>query len=553
MKKQIKKGFTLVELLVVIAIIAILSVVSVVGYTSFTKKAKVSNDLSLTTQMNNILQSEETSGTKLNTPHDALVALEEGGLNISKLTPTTDGYIYVYNINGKNNERVILLDENYNVKAPQGLVLSSSKEDYFAFVSSDAEIKTYTEYGFSIYLKDTYKTNAAINVSTGFDIGNNTNVTTVNYTTTNKNNVVIRTNENTTLNINAANSTIMHYEAANKVNIEAVASNSYHEYGAVNNIEVKSGRVSVENTAKVQTVVVTGNSVKVESAVKNVEVKVASTVTTKPEVKVDGVVKEAESVKLVSSVLSNNNENNIVDGDYVVLANDITKIYLNASNNTFNNITVDLNGHNVISTGDFPVHLENANITIKGSGLIKTSYKEAIFVKNNSNLIISDVTVEAPEACVDALINSKVTINSGTFTSYDNFVVGTSGKENLGNNTITINGGTFNGYIKSSGYIACGIYAANNDTWNINGGTFNITNGCGILARSGVVNVSKDVVINLYNDENNTVTGMVGDKNVMVISGAALVLDNAPVEYPGGAPTLNNASSYGITTITKYN
>lgn len=38
-----KKGFTLVELLVVIAILAILAAVSVVGYTSFIERAEVSN------------------------------------------------------------------------------------------------------------------------------------------------------------------------------------------------------------------------------------------------------------------------------------------------------------------------------------------------------------------------------------------------------------------------------------------------------------------------------------------------------------------------------
>ena len=43
MKKKIKKGFTLVELLVVMAILAILSTVSVVGYLGFTEKAKESN------------------------------------------------------------------------------------------------------------------------------------------------------------------------------------------------------------------------------------------------------------------------------------------------------------------------------------------------------------------------------------------------------------------------------------------------------------------------------------------------------------------------------
>ena len=39
--KNTKKGFTLVELLVVIAILAILATVAVVGYTSFTRKAEL--------------------------------------------------------------------------------------------------------------------------------------------------------------------------------------------------------------------------------------------------------------------------------------------------------------------------------------------------------------------------------------------------------------------------------------------------------------------------------------------------------------------------------
>lgn len=41
--KKTQKGFTLVELLVVIAILAILATVSVVGYTSFIEKAELSN------------------------------------------------------------------------------------------------------------------------------------------------------------------------------------------------------------------------------------------------------------------------------------------------------------------------------------------------------------------------------------------------------------------------------------------------------------------------------------------------------------------------------
>ena len=52
MKNSKKKGFTLVELLVVIAIVAILATVAIIGYTSFTNKAHESNDRTLVAQLN---------------------------------------------------------------------------------------------------------------------------------------------------------------------------------------------------------------------------------------------------------------------------------------------------------------------------------------------------------------------------------------------------------------------------------------------------------------------------------------------------------------------
>ena len=54
MKKNTKKGFTLVELLVVIAILAILASVAVVGYTAFVKKA---NESKAKTELHQIVAS----------------------------------------------------------------------------------------------------------------------------------------------------------------------------------------------------------------------------------------------------------------------------------------------------------------------------------------------------------------------------------------------------------------------------------------------------------------------------------------------------------------
>ena len=57
-----KKGFTLVELLVVIAILAVLASVSVVGYLGFTTKARNSNALTELTQAREVIRAELLDG-----------------------------------------------------------------------------------------------------------------------------------------------------------------------------------------------------------------------------------------------------------------------------------------------------------------------------------------------------------------------------------------------------------------------------------------------------------------------------------------------------------
>lgn len=60
--KRTKKGFTLVELLVVIAILAVLASVSVVGYLGFTTKARNSNAMTELAQVREVLRAELIDG-----------------------------------------------------------------------------------------------------------------------------------------------------------------------------------------------------------------------------------------------------------------------------------------------------------------------------------------------------------------------------------------------------------------------------------------------------------------------------------------------------------
>ena len=85
MKNMKKKGFTLVELLVVIAIIAILATVSVVGYTAFIDKANESNDRSLVTQLNT--STTQIEG-KYESMHEVADVLAANGFDIAKIKAT---------------------------------------------------------------------------------------------------------------------------------------------------------------------------------------------------------------------------------------------------------------------------------------------------------------------------------------------------------------------------------------------------------------------------------------------------------------------------------
>lgn len=102
MKNNTKKGFTLVELLVVIAILAILATVSVVGYTSFIESANVAVDEDLASQLNNFLAAHKVNNTEEITADNirevTAEIMELGGLE--ELVPKSldNGYNFYYDL-----------------------------------------------------------------------------------------------------------------------------------------------------------------------------------------------------------------------------------------------------------------------------------------------------------------------------------------------------------------------------------------------------------------------------------------------------------------------
>ena len=232
----------------------------------------------------------------------------------------------------------------------------------------------------------------------------------------------------------------------------------------------------------------------------------------------------------------------VQDGDTITLLADVTGEFEVAAGKA---VVLDLNGKTITSVGDTltvrgTLTVNDSSKTEQTAGTGKIIGKWPVNVVGGT-LIFNEGIVEAQDMAGWFADGSTVTINGGTFTSADNAVLGTPGNAGRGGNTITINGGTFNGNITTSGYIACGIYAANNDTWNIAGGAFNITGGAGIVVRAGKVNLTGGAITT-----SGSTTGKVGDAGNAVPC-SAIVLD-VKAGYPGAAGT--DQITIGNATLT---
>ena len=109
LKSALKRGFTIMELVIVIAVIAVLAAVLIPTFANITERANTSADTQTVKNLNTILISEETLGNKPATMAEALAVAESGGYKVENLTPTGDGNHIVWL---KERNRFALLDEN---------------------------------------------------------------------------------------------------------------------------------------------------------------------------------------------------------------------------------------------------------------------------------------------------------------------------------------------------------------------------------------------------------------------------------------------------------
>ena len=135
MLKLNKKGFTIVELVIVIAVVAILAAVLIPTFVGLTRAANASADIQACRQMNTQLAINEV--TKGKTIVDVYAALKEGGMDAEHYTPLVEGTYFFWDV--KLN-RVLYADKDYNVIYPEEYSTIKDGKDGHVFLSLNASI-----------------------------------------------------------------------------------------------------------------------------------------------------------------------------------------------------------------------------------------------------------------------------------------------------------------------------------------------------------------------------------------------------------------------------
>ena len=123
-----KKGFTIVELVIVIAVIAILAAVLIPTFSNLVKKANIANDTALAKNINTALTAYKATNAGDMEFEDVIAAARDAGYIISNLNPTTAGHYFVWE---KSTNQILLVDGENAYK-----VIYANNENYASIGAS---------------------------------------------------------------------------------------------------------------------------------------------------------------------------------------------------------------------------------------------------------------------------------------------------------------------------------------------------------------------------------------------------------------------------------
>jgi type IV pilus assembly protein PilA len=511
-----KKGFTIVELVIVIAVIGILAAVLIPTFVKLIRKSRINSDQTLIRNLNTALR-VDLPNEKHDTLYDALIAAKASGYDVNKINASATNNEILWD---SLNDVFCYLNENeieYLPDLTDSLSEKLTENDYRLWKIYTTAVPSVDDQTYSIYCATKTAADSVSTVKVGVDVGDY-NVNSLVYDrsgeTSKRDLIKIRTNSYfTEITVkayeNGANcDTISHYGVAAKLNIINAGSTSYHEYGYAGYAEITKGRLVVEENGKIEILVSNSTSDVSFEAKKETGVSHAhalsladadalngASVKINWDYDADGTQRHPDGVwdvqEGVDEVLEPRKNTEFAEqhpdyvarigttgynslsgamesaseGNTVVLLKDTTE---ERQIDLFKSFTLDMNGKTLTYNNNYAsITLNSGTLTVKGNGIINAQY-DMFYLAN--------------------FMQSSLVIENGTFSGYGNII------ENARNgNSITINGGTFN--VLSSGKYA--VYLKCNTDLTINDCVINATSSYCIMSYpQGNSNKQSTITIN---------------------------------------------------------
>lgn len=182
-----KKGFTIVELVIVIAVIAILAAVAVPAFSGVVNKAKISVVSQLAANFNKAVASCETEDGSILTMHDVMCALEEFGFDESDAIDDKGDYCVVWD---SEQNRFVVFDKDEKKVCSEEESSTPLTKLWQVVDEIPDEADT------SLYLTESIDVDT-VSAEVGVDVGDNEEVEKIIYTDTDEEvkDIIIRVND----------------------------------------------------------------------------------------------------------------------------------------------------------------------------------------------------------------------------------------------------------------------------------------------------------------------------------------------------------------------